>query len=390
MNIIFIHDHKFRLGLNGNYYTDGKFTNELFDRYIFSESDSVIVVSRVLSINEGFSNLNLVDHPKVKFNSVRGISPIQIFVFNFFYNINIFLKVLKSDLNIVRLPSFLGLFYCFLCIFFQKKFFVEVVGHAKDSLLDGNSGFIKIIFANIYFKLTQFVIKKSAGAIYVTKEALQQDFPCLGISEYASNVILKIDKKFNPKKDYSILNTPNIGLIGSFNNHYKGINFAIKTIAFLKEKRKLRVDLHILGHGKLLDEYQELAKSLNIDDQVFFDGLLPVDQVPGWLDKMDIYIQPSLTEGLPRALIEAMSRGLPCLASRTGGIPELLPEHCTFEEFSQEIFSNMLLEILESEELRAQLGNKNFVQSLNYNFETLELKRRSFWKKVRNIIGKDI
>ena len=105
---------------------------------------------------------------------------------------------------------------------------------------------------------------------------------------------------------------------------------------------------------------------------------------------MDIYIQPSLTEGLPRALIEAMSRGLPCLASRAGGIPELLPEHCTFEEFSQEIFSNMLLEILESEELRAQLGNKNFVQSLNYNFETLELKRRSFWKKARNIIGKDI
>lgn len=390
MKIIFVHDHKFKVNSLGEYHTDGKFTSELFNRYIDSESDRVTIISRSLPISKESLSYNLVDHPQVEFQPVKGINPIEVFVFNFFYNIGIFIESLKYSLKIIRLPSFLGLFYCFLCIFFKKKYFIEVVGHAKDSLLDGNSGFIKIIFANIYFKLTQFVIKKSAGAIYVTKEALQQDFPCLGISEYASNVILKIDKKFNPKKDYSILNTPNIGLIGSFNNHYKGINFAIKTIAFLKEKRKLRVDLHILGHGKLLDEYQELAKSLNIDDQVFFDGLLPLDQVPGWLDKMDIYIQPSLTEGLPRALIEAMSRGLPCLASRAGGIPELLPEHCTFEEFSQEIFSNMLLEILESEELRAQLGNKNFVQSLNYNFETLELKRRSFWKKARNIIGKDI
>lgn len=389
-SILYIHDHKFKFSPDNKFYTDGKFTNELFNRYIFSDSDQILVIARKINIYENYGKYNLIDHPQVKFSCVIGINPIQIFINNLFINLLIFKKVLRSDITIIRLPSFLGVFCGLLSLIFNKKYFVEVVGHAKDSLLDGNSGFIKIIFANIYFKLTQFVIKKSAGAIYVTKEALQQDFPCLGISEYASNVILKIDNKFNPKKDYSILNTPNIGLIGSFNNHYKGIDFAIKTIAFLKEKRKLRVDLHILGHGKLLDEYQELAKSLNVDDQVFFDGLLPLDQVPGWLDKMDIYIQPSLTEGLPRALIEAMSRGLPCLASRAGGIPELLPEHCTFEEFSQEIFSNMLLEILESEELRAQLGNKNFVQSLNYNFETLELKRRSFWKKARNIIGKDI
>lgn len=386
--LAYIHDHKFKLSVDNKFYTDGKFTNELFNRYIFSDCDEILIVARKITIYENYGKYNLIDHPQVKFSCVTGINPIQIFIRNLFINLFIFKKVLESDMIIIRLPSFLGVFCGLLSIIFNKKYFVEIVGHAKDSLLDGNSGFIKIIFANIYFKLTQFVIKKSAGAIYVTKEALQQDFPCLGISEYASNVILKIDNKFNPKKDYSILNTPNIGLIGSFNNHYKGIDFAIKTIAFLKEKRKLRVDLHILGHGKLLEEYQELAKSLNIDDQVFFDGLLPLEQVPNWLDNLDIYIQPSLTEGLPRSLIEAMSRGLPCIASNVGGIPELLKKDMIFNDFDENIFSTMIESLLSSYSDREREGSENFKNSLEYEFEVLELKRRNFWEKSRSIVMK--
>lgn len=290
----------------------------------------------------------------------------------------------------MRLPSLLGMFCCFLCILLKKKYFVEVVGHAKDSLLDNDSKFLRKLIANIYSFFTRTIIKNAAGAIYVTQYNLQKDYPCLGIIEYASNVILKIEKEKNPKNHYKLSNIPQVGLIGSFNNGYKGIDFAIKTIYKLRKQHNKIIHFHILGSGSLLSEYQKLVCELELEDQIFFDGLLPLDQVPAWLDKMDLYVQPSLTEGLPRALIEAMSRGLPCLASRAGGIPELLPEHCTFDKFSQEIFSNMLLKIIESERLRAELGEKNFVQSLNYDFKILEWKRRSFWKKARNIIGRDI
>lgn len=390
MKIVFVHDHKIRRdNFQGKFYTDGKLTNELFQRYIFNENDKIFAITRVMNIeSEQIGKLNLVDKENVIFTPVKGLSPIDIFLKNFIFNMKVFKNITNSDMNIIRLPSFMGLFACLLSMLFRKKYFLELVGHARDSLIDKNSSFPKIFLANLYSFFTKFFTKKASGVIYVTKEALQQDFPCLGISEYASNVILKIDNKFNPKKDYSILNTPNIGLIGSFNNHYKGIDFAIKTIAFLKEKRKLRVDLHILGHGKLLEEYQELAKSLNIDDQVFFDGLLPLEQVPNWLDNLDIYIQPSLTEGLPRSLIEAMSRGLPCIASNVGGIPELLNNDMMFNDFNETLFSLMIENLLSSSSIRESKGNENFSKALEYEFEVLELKRRSFWKKARNIVMK--
>lgn len=390
MKILFIHDHKFKLDKFGNYYTDGKFTNELFDRYIFSESDTISVIARSKPLEDKSTKLNLVNHTSLKFELVKGINPIQIFLFNLFYNINIFIKAFSFDINIVRLPSFLGVFFCFLYIIFRKVYFVEVVGHARDSLLDNNSRFLRKLIAKIYSFLTEIIIKNASGAIYVTQFNLQKDYPCLGITEHASNVILRIEKEKNPKESYEILSIPRIGLIGSFNNGYKGIDFTIKTIYEIKKNHHKIINLYILGSGSLLAEYQNLVTKLGLQDQIFFDGLLPLDQVPAWLDQLDLYVQPSLTEGLPRALIEAMSRGLPCLASRVGGIPELLNEEFTFDNFNEEVFSNMILKIMDSANLRAESGEKNFVKSLSYDFEILELKRRKFWKKARNITGKDV
>ena len=61
-----------------------------------------------------------------------------------------------------------------------------------------------------------------------------------------------------------------------------------------------------------------------------------------WLDDMDLYIQPSLQEGLPRAVVEAMSRGLPALGAHTGGIPELLGEDCIFPRKGVDAIAELL------------------------------------------------
>lgn len=69
-----------------------------------------------------------------------------------------------------------------------------------------------------------------------------------------------------------------------------------------------------------------------VADRVVFKGQMKHQQVLEWIDSLDIYIQPSMQEGLPRALIEAMSRACPAIGSSTGGIPELLPSDAILKE----------------------------------------------------------
>ena len=80
--------------------------------------------------------------------------------------------------------------------------------------------------------------------------------------------------------------------------------------------------LVILGTGPLENKLKELCESTGIDHTVEFGGL--VRNVDEYLEKADLFVLPSRAEGLPNALLEAMSYGLPCIATQVGGTPEVI------------------------------------------------------------------
>lgn len=81
------------------------------------------------------------------------------------------------------------------------------------------------------------------------------------------------------------------------------------------------VRLFLAGRGELEEELRTLAKSLGLAEQVVFLGFRR--DVPLVVRALDVFVLPSLREGLPLSLMEAMCSGLPAVASRVGGIPEL-------------------------------------------------------------------
>ncbi len=93
-----------------------------------------------------------------------------------------------------------------------------------------------------------------------------------------------------------------------------------------------RVELDLVGAGKLEDELRALARSLRIDGRVRFRGNLPEQEVASLLGEADAFVLPSLRaadgrqDGIPVALMEAIASGLPVIASRLSGIPELVRE----------------------------------------------------------------
>ena len=103
---------------------------------------------------------------------------------------------------------------------------------------------------------------------------------------------------------------------------------------------------------------------------------------------LDLYVQPSLHEGLPRALIEAMSRGLPALASSCGGIPELLPPECLHRPGDDKALAKQLARMVQTPAWRMQQAERNFREARNYYRDRLESQRDAFWGRFAEEVMK--
>lgn len=113
----------------------------------------------------------------------------------------------------------------------------------------------------------------------------------------------------------------------------KGFDDAVRAFAaFRAEADAPPATMTLIGHGEMLDYLENFATSLNLKGVVRFTGLLPHARVAEELRQAHIFVLPSKTaasgdmEGIPVALMEAMAQGLPVLATRHSGTPELV-EH---------------------------------------------------------------
>ena len=110
-----------------------------------------------------------------------------------------------------------------------------------------------------------------------------------------------------------------IGIVGRV-SEVKGIPFALQALASCRAPDRMR--LVIIGSGPELAHLRKEAQDLGLGDQVRFHGFRR--DVLDWLAQLDVLLMPSLHEGLPYVLLEAMSLGVPIVASRIGGLAEVL------------------------------------------------------------------
>ena len=108
-------------------------------------------------------------------------------------------------------------------------------------------------------------------------------------------------------------------------NYIKGLDYLIKSIAYLKSKDMWLDKAHLYIVGQTEKDKQELntlIKSLELEDDVTLVGIS--NCVAEFMASADLYIQPSRSEGLPLALMEASSFSLPLIGCNVGGIPEII------------------------------------------------------------------
>ncbi len=111
---------------------------------------------------------------------------------------------------------------------------------------------------------------------------------------------------------------------------FKGIEYLIRALPTVQNAVNARLDIH--GDGPMRLQLKKLVKELGLENAIFFHGETPHKQIPSELWKSDIFLLPSIvdsfgrTEGFGAVILEAMASGLPVIASRVGGIPDIINE----------------------------------------------------------------
>lgn len=136
----------------------------------------------------------------------------------------------------------------------------------------------------------------------------------------------------------------------------KGVAYLLNAMARLKDEFP-RLRLEIAGDGPFRAELESEAARLGISDRVKFLGWVkPWDQIRA---RWAVMVQPSLEEGLPLSILEAMADGIPVVASRVGGVPEVILEGATgrlVPAADPSALADAIRALLRDADLRRRLG----------------------------------
>lgn len=302
-------------------------------------------------------------------------------------------KILKNavsnaDYVVARVPSSIGYYAAKIALDLGKPLLVEAVACPWDAYW--NHSFKGKLVAPFHVYKMKKTLKKAPYSLYVTNQFLQRRYPTEGRTVACSDVALaSFDETVLEKRLTKIKNKTDerikIGTVASVDVRYKGQQYVIRALGKLKKRGITNFEYQIVGGGDQSYLRSEAIKN-NVEDQIKFLGSMPHEKVFDLLDTIDIYVQPSRQEGLPRGLIEAMSRGLPCMGAKTGGIPELLESSFIFSNSSKEIdeIINILLSM--TPEVMEVHARRNFETAKKYEKSLLEQRRREFFEEFKNSV----
>lgn len=374
-------------GVN-EYYGDLSFSYKTLKRYL-STFNSIVLVCRVqekkivdknrfhriddknVTVYELPHYVGLLEFMSVKSETITRIS-------NLILNSNIL-----NNYFLCRLPGNVGNIACSILRENNLSYGVEVVGDPWDVFAPKSIQHpLRILLRYWFTYLLKKNVKYSKTVLYVTKHTLQKRYPSSpnSFTTYASNVALNFDmalepKKHQEKKKFTIVS------IGSLDQMYKGPDILLKSLAICKI-RNLNFEFLWLGDGSFKDQMINLALKLNLDSHVSFIGNVKTQKLISILKRSDLFVLASKTEGLPRAMIEAMSQGIPCIGTNVGGIPELLDCGVLVEPNDIEQLANRIMDFLNSKELYDNQALKCLENSNDYLPEILTARRHNFYNSL--------
>lgn len=302
---------------------------------------------------------------------------------------------------ILRVPGTIGTLLWLHLAHIKKRFALEVVQDPWDVMSPrvwGNQGIQPLRLLSTYL-LRRQCRGARAGVAYVTKRALQHRYPASPEAPVASiatgirapdglaegdpvQSLAPEEGDIDRASDDHRPRRYRLVFVGTMAALYKGQEVLLRAVS-LGIGHGLQLELVMIGGGVHRGRLEALSRDLGLAGKVSFAGHLSShDMLFDYLRKADLFVLPSFAEGLPRAMLEAMACGLPCIGTAVGGVPELLPAEDLVPPGKPEELAGKIEEVLSDPGRMRRMAMRNRQVAQEYLEETLQYRRDAFYQQV--------
>lgn len=391
MNLAFVTEARFVRDGSGNVYCDPAFDLRLWDRYLNS-FENVYVIARVkFDPNYKGQQEFISNSDKVRFIDLPYyIGPIGYLrkYFAMRRTIKVHVESLRECRFILRVPGPLGALVASVLSKKGRSYGLEVVGDPAAVFSSGSfRRGASALYRYVAVAQLRRTIRHASAIQYVTQSMLQSLYPApdgvfsIGVSDVRllDEDISNEPKRWVRKPCFEVVS------VGSLAQMYKAPDVVLRAFSMIRSGgSRARFCLTWLGDGVYKSAMEALARNLGISDRVKFLGNVSAPDVHEALRRADMFVLASRTEGLPRAVVEAMAKGLPIVGTRVGGIPELLDEQVLVSPDDSEALVKKVLELFEVEDFYNQQAARNLSFAKAFRYSELVKKNEEFYIHVRD------
>ncbi|MBI4773110.1 MAG: glycosyltransferase family 4 protein [Deltaproteobacteria bacterium] len=386
MDLAVTTEYRFRRTPDGRVWTAANFDHGFWSRYleVFERVRVVARIEEVLTVSE---NCKESTGEHVAFTPLPYYKGSKAFVRRYPELRKRIKEVAESrDAFILRVPSTLAGRLAVRLKRSGHPYGAEVVGDPHGVFSPGAVNHPLRSFLRRWFGREMAVLIRGAcSTAYVTRNALQRRYPSSPnvFTTHFSSIVLKdrdlateIRSRKEAKQRYRLIS------VGSLEQPYKGMDVLIDAVVVCA-RSGLDLELKLVGDGRYRNMLEDRVSAKGLKSVVEFTGELPGScAVREQLDRADLFVMASRTEGLPQAMIEAMARGLPCIGTNVGGIPELLPKEALVPPGEVGALATKIREMITDPQRMRNESRRNLEEARQYRETLLRARRVEFYDHV--------
>ena len=278
----------------------------------------------------------------------------KLFTYLVFTNIKILHIKSASWLSFYR-----KMVYVFMGKVFRKKVILQIHGGEFNVFYDWGPNINRWIITKVLDSVSLILVLSERKANDIKAKTKNNNIKILFNPVNTSSFSLHSNKTKKSKE------TNNVIFMGKLCKQ-KGIYDLLQAIPLILKKEPSAIFI-LCGDGEI-DNYRRICEKKGIADRVRFLGWISGQNKINKICNADVFVLPSYIEGLPNAIIEAMSAGLPIVSTRVGGIPDIIQDGINgflIQPGDVQAIGDRIVKLLQDRSLKQKMGERNAMEAKN-------------------------